>query len=335
MNSRREQVWVGIFVIIAAVVLIGVVLSVSGAFAKEGVHHRAYFRFASGLAPGAPVRYGGLLAGKIEKLRVDPADSTRIEIELLVNPDIPVKTDSLAKITSLGALGESYLEVTTGTKDAPLAPPGSVLKSKEMVAISDLGDLIGGMVPTADGVLRSLNDRLGEMKVTIANVNDLLGETNRKNISASLVNVNGMLAESRPKVSATLTNVQTATEKLEPVMANVQAASDKMAPMLDDLKGTIKQANQALANIDSILVENRPDIKASLEQTRKMLNSISEVVDMVKNTIDRNTDNMDETLANVRAATDNIKELTDTLKRKPSVLIRGETGKDRQPGSTK
>ncbi len=130
MNSRREQVWVGLFVIIAAVVLIGVVLSVSGAFAKEGINHRTYFKFASGLAPGAPVRYGGLLAGKIEKLRVDPSDSTRIEIELLVNPDIPVKTDSLAKITSLGALGESYLEVTTGTKDAPLAPPGSVLKSK-------------------------------------------------------------------------------------------------------------------------------------------------------------------------------------------------------------
>ena len=56
---------------------------------------------------------------------------------------------------------------------------------------------------------------------------------------------------------------------------------------------------------------------------------------VVKNTSDRNTDNMDETLANVRAATDNIKELTDTLKRKPSILIRGETGKDRQPGSTK
>ena len=335
MNSRREQVWVGIFVMIAAVVLVGVVLSVSGAFAKEGINHRAYFKFASGLAPGAPVRYGGLLAGKIEKLRVDPSDSTRIEIELLVNPDIPVKTDSLAKITSLGALGESYLEVTTGTKDAPLAPPGSVLKSKEMVAISDLGDLIGGMVPTADKVLQSLNDRLGEMKVTIANVNELLGDTNRKNISASLVNINGMLAESRPRVSATLSNVQTATEKLEPVMANVHTASEKIAPLLDDLKGTIKQANEAMAKVDAILVENRPEIKASMEQTRKMLNSVSELVDILKNTMDRNTDNLDETLANVRVATDNIREMTDTLKRKPSVLIRGETGKDRQPGSNR
>ncbi len=335
MNSRREQVWVGIFVLIAAAVLIGVVLSASGAFAKEGVPHKAYFKFASGLAPAAPVRYGGFLAGKIERLRVDPSDSTRIEIDFTVDPGIPVKTDSLAKITTLGALGESYLEVTTGTKSSPLAPPGSVLESKEMVAISDLGDIIGGLVPTANGVLVSLNDRLGEMKVTIAEVNDLLGEPNRKNIGGSLGNLNAMLADSRPKVSAALSNVEVATDKLKPVLNNVEAASEKIAPLLDDLKGTIKQANEALGHIDSVLVENRPDIRASMEQTRKALKSVSELVDLLKSTMDRNTENLDETLVNVRDATDNLKEMTDTLKRKPSVLIRGETGNDRQPGSTK
>jgi phospholipid/cholesterol/gamma-HCH transport system substrate-binding protein len=323
------------FVVIAAVVLIGVVLSVSGAFAKEGNTYRAYFKFASGLAPAAPVRYGGLLAGKIERLRVDPTDSTRIEIDFLVHSDIPVKTDSLTKITSLGALGESYLEVTTGSKDAPLAPPGSVIKSKEMVAISDLGDMIAGVVPTANDVMKNLNDRLSEIKVTIENVNDLLGEPNRKNIAGSLTNMNAMLADTRPKISATLTNVQTATEKLSPVLANVHTASEKFAPLLDDLKGTIKQANTALGNIDGILVENRPEIKAAMEQTRKMLNSVSELVDTLKNTLDRNTENLDETLVNVRVATDNMKEMTDTLKRKPSVLIRGETGRDRVPGSAK
>ena len=203
------------------------------------------------------------------------------------------------------------------------------------MAISDLGDMIGGMVPTADDVMSSLNDRLGEMKVTIANVNDLLGRAEPEKHQRQPDEHNAMLADSRPKVSATLTNVQTATEKLSPVWPTSHTASEKFAPLLDDLKGTIKQANDALANVDAILVENRPDIKAAMEQTRKMLNSVSELVDTLKNTMDRNTDNLDETLANVRVATDNMKEMTDTLKRKPSVLIRGETGKDRQPGSNK
>jgi phospholipid/cholesterol/gamma-HCH transport system substrate-binding protein len=333
MNSRREQVWVGFFVLVAAAILIGVVLTVSGAFSQDGVPHRAYFKYASGLSPSSPVRYGGILAGRIERLRVDPGDSTRIEIEFTVRPDIQVKTDSLAKITSLGALGESYLEVTTGTKDAPLAPPGSVLRSREMVPIADLSDMIGGLVPTANDALQSLNDRLVEVKVTVAGLNDLLSEPNRKNLSGSLETLNAMLSDSAPKVSASLTSVQAATDKLSPTLDNVQAASVKLAPLLEDLKATIKQADEALGQFDSLMVENRPDIRATLEHARKTLETTSQLVDLLKDTMDRNTENLDGTLVNVQAATENLKELTDTLKRHPSVLIRGEIGKDRQPGS--
>ena len=81
MNSRREQVWVGIFVMIAAVVLIGVVLSVSGAFAKKGSDHRAYFKFASGTRAwraGSIWRASGRQGRETSR---GPADSTRIEIE--------------------------------------------------------------------------------------------------------------------------------------------------------------------------------------------------------------------------------------------------------------
>ena len=335
MTSKREQVWVGVFVVIATAILIGVTLSVSGAFAKKGIEHRAYFKYSGGLEPGAPVRYGGFPAGKIESLRIDPSDTTQIEITLMVYPEIPVKTDSLVRLTSLGALGSSYLEISTGTKEAPLAPPGSVIKSKETVGLGDLGDVIAGIVPSADTVMHSLNDRLGELKVTIAGVNDVVGEPNRKSIADSLSNLSTIVADSKPKISASLTNFQTATDKLTPVMANVQTASDKLTPVLDDLKGTIKQATDALAHVDSIVVENRPDIRASIEKTRKMLSGASDLVEIVKNTADRNSDNMDETLANIRAATEYIKQMTDTLNRKPSMLIRGETGKDRAPGTTK
>jgi phospholipid/cholesterol/gamma-HCH transport system substrate-binding protein len=335
MTSRREQALVGTFVLVAAVVLIGVVVSVSGAFGDKGVTHRAYFKYASGLAAAAPVRYGGLMAGKGEKLRVDPKDSTRIEIEFTVHRDIPVKEDSIAKITSLGALGENYLEVTTGTKDSPLAPPGSVLTSHETTQLGDLGDMIGALAPSADQLIHGLNDRVGEMKVTIAEVNDLLGEPNRKNVAGSLNHLNGMLAENRPTVKATLDDVHDATGKLPPIMTNAQAASEKIAPLLDDLKGTIKQANDALAHIDSVIVENRPDIKALMGQIQKTLGSATDTVDLLQKTLDRNTDNIDDVLVNLRETMVNMNELTDALKRNPSLMIRGDTGKDRKPGGTK
>ena len=144
-----------------------------------------------------------------------------------------------------------------------------------------------------------------------------------------------MLAETRPKITATLAAVQEASERLPEVSKNVLASSERVGPLLDDLKGTVKQANEALAHIDGILVENRPDIRATMLDIRKTMDTASKAVELMRVTLDRNGDNLDESLANVRAATDNLKDLTDTVKRKPSVLIRGETGKDRQPGATK
>jgi phospholipid/cholesterol/gamma-HCH transport system substrate-binding protein len=318
MNSKREQAWVGLFVLIAAALLIGTVLAVAGTFSVSGVSHHAYFKSAGGLLPGATVRYAGMKAGRVEAVRVDPQDSTRIEVAFTVGHAIPVKTDSVAKITSLGPLDENYVEVGTGTKEAPLAPPGSEVKSVATVGIADLGDMIGNLAPVAQQVLQNLNQRLTELQVTVARVNDLLNDRNRTNVSEGLGTLNAMLAEDRPKVSATL--------------SNVQAASAKIGPLLDDLKITMKQANDALSHVDSVVVENRQDIRAAVVELKQTLLTASSLMEQLKNTMDRNTDNIDEILVNLRVTTENTKQLTDSLKTRPSVLIRGDTVKDRKPG---
>src|SRR5271155_6104214 len=115
MNRVRERALVGVFVLVAAALLIGTILAVSGTFSSGGVPHHTYFKSAGGLTPGAVVRYAGMKAGKVETVRVDPKDSTRIEIDFRVRPGIPVKTDSIAKITTLGALSDNYVEVGAGT----------------------------------------------------------------------------------------------------------------------------------------------------------------------------------------------------------------------------
>ena len=53
MNSKREQAAVGLFVLIAAALLIGTILAVSGTFSSGGVPHHTYFKSAGGLVPGA------------------------------------------------------------------------------------------------------------------------------------------------------------------------------------------------------------------------------------------------------------------------------------------
>jgi len=318
MSSRREQVWVGLFVLAAAALLIGTVLSVAGTFSRGNIPHRAYFKFAGGLEPGAAVRFGGMKAGSVQAVRVDPEDSTRIEVDFNVARDIPLKADSVAKIASLSPLGDNYVELTAGTREAAAAAPGSVLRSTESINFSDLGDMVGELKPMLQQVLQNLNQRLNELQVTMARANDLLSDQNRSNISAALGNANSMLAEDRPKVSATLSNVQT--------------ASARLMPLLDDLKKTMAQANDALGHIDAVVVENRQDLRSSLTELRQTLLTASSVMDQLERTLDYNVDNIDQTLENVRVTTQHLKDLTETLKRRPYTLIRADRPREHNPG---
>jgi phospholipid/cholesterol/gamma-HCH transport system substrate-binding protein len=318
MNSRREQVWVGLFVLVAAALLIGTVLSVAGTFRRGNIPHRAYFKFAGGLEPGAAVRFGGMKAGSVQAVRVDPDDSTRIEVDFNVARDIPLKDDSVAKIASLSALGDNYVELTTGTRQAAAAAPGSVVRSTGSTGFSNLGDMVGELEPMVRQVLQNLNQRLNELQVTVARANDLLNDQNRASVSASLGNVNSMLAEDRPKVSATLSNVQT--------------ASVRLVPLLDDLKKTMAQANDALGHVDAVVLENRQDLRSSVTELRQTLLTASAVMDQLDRTLDYNADNIDQTLENVRVTTQHLKDLTETLKRRPYTLIRADRPRERKPG---
>jgi phospholipid/cholesterol/gamma-HCH transport system substrate-binding protein len=318
MKSKREEAAVGLFVLIASALMIGTILAVSGTFSAGGVAHYTYFKSAGGLLPGAMVRYGGMDAGKVNKVRVDPNDTTRIEIDFTVKPDIPVKTDSIASIAALGALSDNFVELSTGTKGAALAPAGSELKSAETVGLGDLGGIIGNLAPAANQAIESLNQRLVELQVTIARVNDLLNDKNRADVSASLGNLNAMLSESRPKVAASLTNVQAATAQLVPV--------------LDNLKTTMNEANLVLSHVDSLVVENHQDIRTIVIELRETMSTAASLMEQLRNTTDNNSDNIDQTILNIRATTENIKELTDSLKNNPSLIIRGTTLKDRKPG---
>jgi phospholipid/cholesterol/gamma-HCH transport system substrate-binding protein len=257
-------------------------------------------------------------AGSVQGVRVDPGDSTRIEVDFKVAPDIPLKTDSVAKITSLGLLGDDYLELTTGTRQAAAAAPGSVVKSAESLSYSDIGDMVGDLEPQVRQVLDSLNQRLNELQVTVARANDLLSDRNRANISASLGNVNSMLAEDRPKVSATLTNVQNASAQLR--------------PLLEDLKKTMARANDALGHIDGVVLENRQDLRSSVVELRQTLLTASTVLDQLDRTLNYNADNIDQILENLRVTSQHVKDLTQALKRRPYTLIRAVNPRERKPG---
>jgi len=319
MESKREQALVGIFVLVVIALLIVTVFFLYGLSGGESTHYRVYFKNAGGIAPGTEVRYeGSPPIGRVEKVRPDPADPTRMEIDFHVNRDVPVKTDSLAGIASMSALGENYLEIKHGSPQAAKAPPGSTLKAGGFTSLEDLKAMIAQLGPQADKLISDLDARVVELRETLNRVNDLLNAQNRANIAASLANVRGMLEENRPGIRTTV--------------GNLSASSAKLDKVLDDMKKTMAQANDALAHIDATITENRPDLRASIQNLRRSLASTASLTDQLDRTLASNSENLDEIIENMRQITENMKSFTDTIKTRPYTLIRAAEPKSHEPG---
>src|SRR6202050_334259 len=219
MEAKREQALVGFFVIVAACLVIVTVLLLSGTFGKGNVLYHAYFKNAGGLAPGSEVRYaGGPPIGRAEKIPSDPANPTRMEIDFGVDPSVPVKTDSLAEITRNSPLGDNFLGIRPGSLAAPRAQKGAVLNSVEYTSLADVAGMIAQLEPNANSLINNLNDRVVTLKVTLDRVNDLLNDENRKNISGTVAELHGMLAENRANLKNTLNNVNAMSGKLNPLI---------------------------------------------------------------------------------------------------------------------
>jgi phospholipid/cholesterol/gamma-HCH transport system substrate-binding protein len=319
MESKREQAMVGLFVLIASAVLVATIFALSGAFGRSAATYRAYFPFAGGLEPGATVRYaGGPKVGRVEKLQLDPKDSSRIEITFSVKSGLPVKTDSHVKIMSLSPLGDNHLEIVPGSEKAALAATGALLPSDPYVDFNALTQKINDIAPQAQQLLTTLNGRASELQVTLARVNDLLNDSNRANFAGTLAETRGMIAENRAQVKSTVKNLNSASQKLE--------------PLLQDLRKTSAEANEALNHIDSLIGENRKDLRQAVVDLRRSLATVSDLTGRLDQTVDVNSENIDELLDNLRHVSENLKEFTNTIKTRPYTLIRSSSPPEHKTG---
>jgi phospholipid/cholesterol/gamma-HCH transport system substrate-binding protein len=322
MDRRREQIFVGLFVVVAAALLLVTVFVLSGAFSHSAPIYTAKFPFAGGLEEGSPVRYaGGPKVGRVEALRIDPDNPALIDVTFSVQRGVPVKTDSHVKIASLSALGDNHLEIVPGSNQAALAPAGSLLTADAYTDFSALTDKLNAIAPDAQRLLVSLNDRVSELKGTISRVDDLLNDQNRANLAGTLAGVNGMIREDRAPVKA--------------MVENLDATSQNIKPLLDDLRKTSDEANVTLTHIDAMIGQNSPDIHQSIIELRNALATVNQVAGRMNQTLEMNSGNIDEMLDNLRQATENLDQFTDTIKSRPSSLIRSSSPKERKPGDPK
>ncbi len=129
MPSRKEIQWsqlkVGLLVLAAMAVLIGLIFLMNGASGGLFGHKRvlrAYFANAAGLKDGAVVSLDGVTVGNVLKTRVVPERNPYpVEITMRVGDRFwPfIHTDSTARVAPAGVLGDSFVDIDSRHASGP------------------------------------------------------------------------------------------------------------------------------------------------------------------------------------------------------------------------
>lgn len=320
---RNEEIKVGVVVAFAVVLFVIALVFVGGVrvFGNKRVQYVALFKFAGGLEPGSAVRFGGLKVGNIKSAALDPADTTRIRVILAVAPDTPVRTDSIARISTLGFLGENYLEISAGTHGAPRLPPGSQIPTIEIAQLDEVFNNVNNITVNAT---KLVNDLDSQVLVLSNNANDLISNmsavvspANKEHFNSILTNTDAMLKETRPEIQRTL--------------ANLDATSAKLPPAIDNVNVTLGKADQLTEHLDSVVVQNREALRNALINLQTSLQQAQHLISDLDDVVGANRGNLDETLENIRAVSENLREFSETIKERPFSLVRVKTEKDRVP----
>ncbi|HEO63858.1 MAG TPA: MCE family protein [Candidatus Omnitrophica bacterium] len=199
---RRSEWRLGVFISFGIVLFGALVFTISNInFFYKGYEVRALFRFASGIETGAPVRLAGVKVGEVKSVKIiyDPEDEAPlVEVDLIINSNVLIRQNANVLISTLGLLGEKYVEILPGDKSKPLLRDGDFIIGYDSIPIAKLSDLAYQIAQKLDKTIDSLKDifseeenrqnlkqTLSNVKILSANLNDLILETNKMAVRIS------------------------------------------------------------------------------------------------------------------------------------------------------
>ncbi|TDB52088.1 outer membrane lipid asymmetry maintenance protein MlaD [Photorhabdus khanii] len=148
MQSKKIEVWVGFFVLIALAAIVFLCLKVADIKSVGNQPtYRLYANFDNigGLKVRSPVKIGGVVIGRVATISLDEKTYTpQVALDIMKQYDRIPDTSSLSIRTS-GLLGEQYISLNMGFEDPDMGT--SILKEGDRVQDTKsamvLEDLIG------------------------------------------------------------------------------------------------------------------------------------------------------------------------------------------------
>lgn len=235
-RERRLLVRVGFFVSLGLVLLMVFIFVLGGErgfFSKQN-RYSVSFHSVDGLKPGSPVRLAGVEVGKVTSIRFfdDPADPrVRVEMNVLARYADRIRENSTAAVGSLGVLGDKVIDISMGTPDRPIIPPG-------------------GEIPAAVGsdytaLIRKGAEAIDNVVAITADLRELTGTITTPELQQSVV---GLATALRDMLEA----IRDRDGVLHALIYDPQGGR-KTREILDSAAALARRLDSSVARVDSIL----------------------------------------------------------------------------------
>jgi phospholipid/cholesterol/gamma-HCH transport system substrate-binding protein len=255
MNNKVNYTLVGIVVLIAITLMLGFsywLLKPSSQY--ETQRYMIYFNESVlGLNIDAPVKYRGIDVGKVTRLRINPKNSEQVEVLVTILESTPIKTDTVARLTSQGITGLSYINLSLGSDSSP------VLKAAE--------DEEYPVIATAPSFFERFEKSLGSVSTqlsdTLSKTEELLSKENQDHVlllvkrSANVMQrlESALNEQSIAHFQATLANVEKLTHKLNTTMPKVDYFIDKSIAWEHNVSGSMASIMKSYLGVRSSMAE--------------------------------------------------------------------------------
>jgi phospholipid/cholesterol/gamma-HCH transport system substrate-binding protein len=310
MNTEAK---VGAFVIVSMLVLGVSIYWITHTQNVNGqVFFKTYFRYAGGLAPGAPVLFGGIKVGQVQNVAPSTEDPTRIEITFNVKPGTALNEDSKARAGTVTLMGSPALLIATGSNEARRLNPGEAVQSEEAVNFNEVAAKVSTVADSAGALIEDLRHEIpplvSKAQAAAANMKAITGPPNQRRIAEILADMNTMLHRESPKIAQITDQISTLAKHSDSLVVSAK-------PIPRNVDQAVTKANNLLDAIREPLTKDLTELQAAIQQARDTLTS-------VQNVFGDNRPELNETVRNLHAASENIRALTETLKQRPWNLIR-------------
>lgn len=331
MSSATQNIKVGLFVFFLLIIMGGTLFLVSGStkMFEERYYLNASWQDVAGLKEGSVIRLAGIDVGEVLSIQFQDGDQDKSNIHATLSIErkyqhrirqcyysekLPwteetiIKKSSVARIDSIGVLGDKYVSLNTGSIDCVQLEQDEWIKTVEALDIISYTKKVTGILNNTDNISYKVNEILGtksevEAASLASSLQDLKEITNEIKSGNGLIHALVYDDKLTKKIDSTLSNLERSSLDIQSAITEIKSGDGLAHELIygNDGEKLAKDLQAVSRALNGLLndVRNQDSLIHSLlydESKKEILDDLAVTAEALKQT-SQDINNGDGTMA--------------------------------------